>query len=111
VSDLRVAWKQRLGNGAVERLLGGTPDQFPDRYNAASPWELLPSGAKQVLIHGAGDNIVPLSQSEKFVEKAEQLGDQARLIKLDDVGHFELIDPESEAWSEVARAVLAVLGL
>jgi acetyl esterase/lipase len=111
VSDLRAAWKQRLGNGAVERLLGGTPDQLPDRYNAASPSELLPSGSKQVLIHGVDDNIVPISQSEKFVERAEQLGDQARLIKLDDVGHFELIDPESEAWSEVARAVLAVLGL
>ncbi len=111
VCDLRAAWKQRLGNGAVGRLMGGTPDQYPDRFDAGSPIELLPSGSRQVLIHGTDDDIVPVSQSEKFVERAEQLGERPNLVKLNGVGHFELIDPESDAWSIVARAVLPVLGL
>ncbi len=111
VCDLRTAWKQRLGNGAVAKLMGGTPDQYTDRYHAGSPKELLPSGSKHVLIHGANDEIVPISQSEKFVEKAEQLGDRPTLVKLDGVGHFELIDPESDTWSIIARALLALLGL
>jgi len=111
VCDLRTAWKQRLGNGAVAKLMGGTPDQYPERFDAASPIELLPSGSRQVLIHGADDDIVPFSQSEKFVERAEQLGERPTLVKLNGVGHFELIDPESYIWSTVARAVLPVLGL
>jgi acetyl esterase/lipase len=111
VCDLRIAWKQRLGNGAVERLMGGVPDQYPDRFNAGSPIELLPSGSRQVLIHGTDDEIVPISQSEKFVERAERLGDQPSLIRLKGIGHFELVDPESNVWSKVAGAVLPLLGL
>jgi len=111
VCDLRTAWKQRLGNGAVAKLMGGTPDQYPERFDAASPIELLPSGSIQALIHGTDDDIVPFSQSEKFVERAEQLGERPTLVKLNGVGHFELIDPESDMWSIVARAVLPVLGL
>jgi len=111
VCDLRTAWKQRLGNGVVERLMGGTPDQCPDRFDAGSPIELLPNGSRQVLIHGTADDIVPVSQSEKFVERAEQLGERPTLFKLNGVGHFELIDPGSDAWSIVTRNVLSILGL
>ena len=109
VSDLRQAWKTRLGHGTVTRLMGGTPDKHPDRYNAGSPIDLLPTGARQVLVHGADDDTVPVSQSEVFVQRAEKLGDRPTLVKLDGMGHYELIDPESEAWPAVARAVLSLL--
>jgi len=85
--------------------------QYPERFDAGSPIELLPSGSRQILIHGTEDDIVPFSQSEKFVERAEQLGEQPTLVKLEGVGHFELIDPESDAWSKVVTAVLPVLGM
>ena len=111
VSDLRSAWKQKLGHGTVTRLMDGTPDEHPDRYNTGSPRELLPTGARQVLVHGTADDIVPVSQSEAFVEKAEKLGDRPTLVKLDGIGHFELIDPESEAWSIVASAVLSLIDM
>ena len=110
VCDLRTAWRQRLGNGIVAKLMGGTPGQVPDRYNDGSPIELLPTGTRQVLIHGSIDDVVPVSQSEKFVERAEQLGEHPALVELDEVGHFELIDPESNAWSAVVEAVLPLLG-
>jgi acetyl esterase/lipase len=108
VCDLRAAWNQRLGNGVVSRFMSGTPDQYPDRYDAGSPIELLPAGMKQVLVHGTADNTVPVSQSEKFVERAEQVGEHPILVKLDGVGHFELIDPDSDAWSAVVGAVLSL---
>ena len=108
VCDLRRAFEQRLGNGVVARLIGGTPNQYPDRYDAGSPIELLPTGTRQVLVHGTTDNVVPVSQSENFVERAEQLGEHPKLVKLDGVGHFELIDPESDAWSAVVGAVLSL---
>jgi acetyl esterase/lipase len=109
VSDVRLAWRQKLGHGIVTRLMGGTPDEYPDRYDAGSPIELLPTGARLVLVHGAADDTVPISQSEAFVQRAEKLGDRTTLVKLDGTGHFELIDPESEAWPSVVRAVLSLL--
>jgi acetyl esterase/lipase len=109
VSDLGLAWKQKLGHGIVTQLMGGTPEEYPDRYSAGSPIELLPTGARQVLVHGAADDTVPVSQSEAFVHRAVKLGDRSTLVKLDGIGHYELIDPESEAWPSVAVAVLSVL--
>jgi acetyl esterase/lipase len=109
VSDLRMAWKQHLGNGVVSRLMGGSPAQFPDRYDAGSPIELLPNRAKHVLVHGAADNIVPISQSEGFVKKAKELGENPTFVRLDDIGHFELIDPESAVWGIVAQTILNML--
>jgi len=111
VCDLRRAFQQRLGNGVVARLIGGTTDQYPDRYDAGSPIELLPAGTRQVLVHGTADSVVPVSQSEDFVERAEQVGENPTMVKLDGVGHFELIDPESDAWSKVVTAVLPVLSM
>jgi len=109
VSDLGLAWRQKLGHCIVTRLMGGTPEEHPDRYDAGSPIELLPTGARHVLVHGAVDDTVPISQSEAFVERAEKLGDRPALVKLDGIGHYELIDPESDAWPSVAGAVLSLL--
>ena len=104
-----MGWNQRLGNGVVSRFMGGTPEQHPDRYDAGSPIELLPSGARQVLVHGTADNIVPISQSNQFVERAMQLDERPKLVRLDAVGHFEIIDPESPVWGTVAKNILQVL--
>jgi acetyl esterase/lipase len=108
VSDLRLAWEQRLGRGIVTRLMGGTPDEHPDRYDAGSPIELLPTGSRHILVHGTNDDTVPISQSEAFVEKAEKLGDRSTLVRLEDVGHYELIDPESATWPAVVGAILSL---
>ena len=81
----------------------------PDRYLAASPIELLPTNAVHVLVHGTSDPIVPISQSELFFQKAKQLGDSSRFTRLAGYGHFELIDPESEAWPRTMKAILSQL--
>ena len=111
VIDLREAWREKLGNRVVTRLMGGTPDQYPDRYDAGSPIELLPSAAQVVLVHGSSDNIVPISQSERFFDKAVALGDKPEFVRLEGVGHFELIDPLSAAWASVEQAVLSMFGI
>jgi acetyl esterase/lipase len=109
VVDLRWASERRLGNGAVEDLLGGPPDQVPERYAAASPAALLPLGVRQVLIHGTADTNVPFALSEGYVAGAVARGDDARLVPLSGAGHFEVIDPRSREWPVVAEAVGTVL--
>lgn len=111
VSDLVEAYKQGLGDSAVVNLIGGSPEKYPERYQAASPVELLPTGTRQVLVHGTKDSIVPISQSENFVAKAEHFGELTSLAKLEGVGHFEVIDPDSDVWPVVEGVVLQVLGV
>jgi len=109
VSDLISAWHLRLGNGAVGELLGGSPDTAPARYAATSPAELVPLGVTQVLIHGTEDRNVPFSMSRAYVARARAAGDQATLIPLPGMGHFEPIDPRSGAWSTVLAAARQLL--
>lgn len=47
VADLRAAWELKLSNNVVEDLLGGSPEQVPERYRAASPMEMVPLGMKR----------------------------------------------------------------
>jgi acetyl esterase/lipase len=111
VVDLALAWEENLGDGVVGQFMGGPPSVLKDRYAAASPIELLPLGVRQVLVHGTHDATVPIELSERYVERAAELGDPASLLALDGAGHFEPIDPRADTWEVVAGAILAPLGL
>jgi dipeptidyl aminopeptidase/acylaminoacyl peptidase len=102
VSDLRRAWALQLSQGIVGKLLGGSPEEVPERYSAASPVELLPIPVPQRLIHGSADDIVPFAMSEQFAAASRN----ARLTPLAGAGHFDLIDPRSAAWATVRKNVL-----
>jgi acetyl esterase/lipase len=105
VVDLHEAWERRLGNGIVGRYLGGSSDEAPDRYAAASPRSLLPIGTPQVLVHGTDDPSVPFDLSVDYAEAARDAGDRARLVALEGAGHFEPVDPESSYWPEVLASI------
>lgn len=106
VLDLRDAHARRLGGGAVEAFLGGSPDAQPGRCRSASPCESLPLGVPQVLVHGALDDIVPLAMSESYARTAKEAGDAVRLVVLPDVGHFEGIDPATAAGARLVAIVV-----
>jgi acetyl esterase/lipase len=98
VAALVAGAREQLGGGAVEALVGGTPEQVPDRYAVADPEALLPTGVPTVLIHGTFDDTVPLTQSKRYVAAATAAGDRSRLLTYDG-GHDEHLDPESRAVS------------
>ena len=106
VADLRRAYELQLGNQAVMELLGGSPKDRPERYQAGSPSDLLPLKVRQRLLHGLEDNIVPISLSQEYVSAARAKGDDATLQELRGMGHFELIDPRSAAWPPLRDIVL-----
>lgn len=105
VSDLKRAWRLDLGHGAASELLGGSPNEIPERYADASPAALLPLGIRQVLIHGDRDDRVPLTISQGYAQKAIQAGDRIRLIELPGADHFVLIDPTSAAWGRTVAEI------
>ena len=108
VADLRRAWELKLSNSVVADLLGGAPDAVPDRYQAASPIEQLPFGIPQKLIHGTRDANVPFEISERYVAAARERRDNAELIRLEGADHFAVIDPRTQEFAEVQKAVLGL---
>lgn len=99
VACLALAHAQRLGDGAVDLLVGGSPAAYPERYAEADPRALLPSATPTVLLHAAGDDTVPLTQSEEYASASG-----ARLVVVPG-GHFEHLDPSSEAFAALLEAL------
>jgi pimeloyl-ACP methyl ester carboxylesterase len=101
VVDLVEAARLGLSRNAAEELLGGSPAEVPERYELASPAARLPLGAPQLLVHGGRDEIVPAAMSRGYVRSAKAAGDRIQLVIHEDLGHFEHLDPRSEAWRSV----------
>lgn len=109
VVDLRAAAAEGLGGAAAQALLGGEPDQVPDRYAVGSPIELVPVGVPIELVHGRSDRLVPITQSRAYAAAASQAGDPVRLTEVPG-DHFAMIEPTTPAWAaclEATRRLLA----
>jgi acetyl esterase/lipase len=84
-------------------LLGGRPDEVPERYAAADPMRLVPLGVPTLLVHGAGDETVPVQRSRDYAAAARAAGDPVELVEPVPGGHRVHPDPRSEAWRVAAE--------
>lgn len=109
ITDLR-RYRPNCGE-AVNKLLGGPPEEVSARYHQTSPIELLPLNVEQRLIQGTLDKIVPVDFSRDYEAAARKKGDRVRLTILPNAGHFDLIAPKSSAWPAVEKAVRSLLAL
>jgi acetyl esterase/lipase len=86
-----------LGSAATVGFLGGTPEELPDRYAAADPVRLLPTGVPVLCVHGDADTTVPLDQSERYAAAATAAGDRVEVTVVPG-DHMVVIDVAGEAW-------------
>jgi pimeloyl-ACP methyl ester carboxylesterase len=103
VVDLREASRLRLSRRAADRLLGGPPEKWPRRYDMASPIERLPLGVPQLLVHGDADDVVPVTISRGYADRASYGGDRCELVEIAGGDHDEHLDPVSRSWAAVVR--------
>ena len=98
------------GVEVVTKLVGTPGPRHPDVYADTSVPRLLPLGVRQDLINGREDRIIPFVMATDYVGKAVAAGDTATLHVIPATGHVELIAPETAAWAEAKRLILADLG-
>lgn len=108
VLDLTAAARQHVGQTAVLDLLGGSPDEVPERYAAADPLVQLPLAAPVLCLHSRADEIVPIAQSTAYVAAATAAGADARLVETPG-DHFTMIDPSTPDWALVVDALPRLL--
>jgi len=111
VVDLKKAFSLHLSNDAVVEFLGGKPADVPEHYREADPMELSIPHARQWLLHGAEDDTVPPAFTRDYAERKKKLGEHVELVEIAHAGHYELIDPRSEAYKKVRDAVFSSLGI
>jgi len=110
VVDLKKAFALHLSNDAVVEFLSGKPSDVPEHYREADPMELSITRARQWLLHGAEDDTVPPAFSRDYADQKKSRGERVDLVEIAHAGHYDLIDPRSEAFKKVKATVLSALG-
>jgi acetyl esterase/lipase len=86
---------------SVPQLMGGTPDQQPERYRQASPVS-LPSPVPVVLLQGTADPIVPPSQAAALTT--------AEVRAVAGAEHFDMIHPGTVVFPALVLELRRLLG-
>ena len=109
IPDLIAGVKHNICRGACQELVGGMPDEVPERYREASPHFLLPFNIPHWHLVGEFDPIVPIQYLQPFIEHAQNQ-DQVMFEIIPNIGHFELVMPDTNSWFPIKNAVLTISG-
>lgn len=111
VVDLQRAYQLHLSTDAVVEFLRGTPRDVPDHYREADPMQLSIPQARQWLVQGSVDDVVPPDFSRTYVDAKSKRSpkEDVHLLDIAGAGHFELIDPRTAAWKQIEQTILQML--
>ncbi|MBF9128117.1 alpha/beta hydrolase [Plantactinospora sp. S1510] len=110
VLDLAQAYRLDLDGGAVAALLGGGPDDVPERYAHTDPARSPAPQVRTVILHGTLDQQVPVEMSRRYAADVGHSGAELRMVELPNSEHFGLVDPESDVWSAVIAGLHSITG-
>jgi acetyl esterase/lipase len=92
----------------IEKFLGGTPSDRPERYREGSVAAWLPIGIPQMIVTGAllagAPNLV-----SGYQERARASDDNVTVLALDGSGHFDMLHPRTKYYEELQARVLPLL--
>lgn len=107
-ADLARLHEGQICGHVIDRLMGGSPATFPDRFRWADPAKIALPAVDQILLIGRHDQSgAPVGH--RYFEAAKSRGDSVRLMEANESGHFEMIDPDSSSWPFVLSVVREML--
>ena len=89
----------------MTELMGGSPEAQSQRYQDASPIELLPLRVAQMYF--VSQKLV--DHATQYAEAAEKSGDKIKVFIFPTASHFDFIDPEAETWPSILAGVQQLL--
>lgn len=108
--DLEFLYEENVCDGAVGKLMGGSPADYPERYAAGSVANRIPNRTPQIAVIGRYDETWrPVGV--RYAQAALEQGAPIEVIDAPDSGHFEMIDPDSTTWPLVLGAARRLLAL
>lgn len=106
IPDLVAGVEQDICRGACQDLAGGLPHEVPEQYQLASPHHLLPLSIPHWHLVGALDSHVPASYLKPFIQKAKLQDNKVYFKVIPDIGHFEMVMPDTASWKHIKEALL-----
>jgi len=101
VCDLVGAYREL--DSAVGSLMGGAPEELPERYAVGNPLSSVPLEVPVLLVHGVLDETVSVRRSRDYAAAAIAAGGEVELVEIEGQAgrHRAHIDPRGAAWAVV----------
>lgn len=104
VYDLARAF--RWGDPYIRPLLGGTPEEYPDRYRNTSPIAYMARNVRMVILHGRNDSVVDVQQAISFEAASRRARRPVAMRLSDDAAHSSWNDLAGPQWRAAKEAIL-----
>jgi len=109
-ADLEFLYENGTCGNAAAKLMGGSPEEFPERYEQGSVANRIPQSTPQITVIGKYDEMWrPVGV--RYATAAAAQGVPIEVIDAPESGHFEMIDPNSSTWPLVLGAARELLGI
>ncbi len=72
-----------MAQGPVKSLMGGSPEQLPERYAIADPLAHVPLGIPVLLVHGIADETVSVELSRTYESAERSAGGVVELVEIE----------------------------
>lgn len=83
----------------IEAFIGGSLTDRPDRYAQASPLALASAEGHLQVLHGAADEMLPLSEVEDYVRQVQACGGDISLTIIPQGRHMDFTDLRSPSFA------------
>jgi acetyl esterase/lipase len=97
------------GTEIVRSLVGSPSASRPDVFADTSVVDLPRIHARQYLVNGPEDRIIPLFFAEDYAGKRRAKGERVEVHVVPHTGHVELVAPETAAWRQQVDLIEGVL--
>jgi len=87
----------------VERLMGGSVDEYPERYAAANPAQLHADSVPVTIVHGELDEDVSVAQLETYANNTSNPNVQT--VRMKDADHFGMLPLDGQEPPDWPRLV------
>ena len=106
---------QVCGEPVINELLGGSSAEVPSHYREGSVTGQLPTGIRQEVLYATKNEFMDKREAEwselfmSYASAAKKAGDPVRVVRLENAGHFDGINPQSKAWPTVMDSISSLL--
>ncbi|WP_018295822.1 alpha/beta hydrolase [Corynebacterium lubricantis] len=98
---LDLSWAANHGDTRIEYAIGGTPEQYPDRFESVDPILNMDPTIPVVAVHGDADDLVPKENSIHYVDALNADNGKGELVLLMNENHTSYLKADSPSYPKV----------
>ncbi|ANI92047.1 alpha/beta hydrolase family protein [Dietzia timorensis] len=107
---LDMIYAAQHGDDRIVKVLGGTPEEIPDRYESVDPIQNIDPSIPVVAIHGTNDTMVSPENSMRYIDAVEEADGIGDLVMADGDDHVSLVSGDSRHYQKILDIITDASG-